>query len=134
MANTAQYTNLSDCTIKVTKMEKIKGLVLVNGNSKNIKNVNKWRVISLRQLRLINEKTKSNMNRRYRFVIDLLTNPDAYVKYIKYVWPNSDELKRLLVGRCFKTTKDGKISHITCEKLVSFNCLATKLIDLFASF
>ena len=74
------------------------------------------------------------MTRRYRFVIDLLTNPDAYVKYIKYVWPNSDELKRLLVGRCFKTTKDGKISHITCEKLVSFNCLATKLIDLFASF
>ena len=134
MANTAQYTNLSDCTIKVTKMDKIKGLILVNGNSKNIKNVNKWRVISLRQLRLINEKTKSNMNRRYKFVIDLLTNPEAYVKFIKHVWPNSDELKRLLVSRCFKTTKDGKIGHITCEKLVSFNCLATKLIDLFASF
>ena len=53
---------------------------------------------------------------------------------MKYVWPNSSELKRLLISKCFKTKKDGKISQVKCEKLVSFNCLATKLFDLFAPF
>ena len=132
-SNTAQYKNLKECFINVKKMEKIKGLILVNGSAKQIKNINKWRVISSRQLIMINKKTRSNMNRRYKFIIDLLTNPDTYKKYIKHVWPNSSELKRLLISKCFKT-KNGKIGNIKCEKLVSFNCLATKLIDLFASF
>ena len=37
-------------------MEKIKGLILVNGSAKQIKNINKWRVISSRQLIMIVKK------------------------------------------------------------------------------
>ena len=132
--NSAEFKNFSDCTINVNKMANIKGLVLVNGLNKNIKNFGKWKVMSSQTLRKVHEKTKLNMDQRYKFVINLLTSPEMYKKYFRFQWPTDSVLLAFLVKNCFKVTSRGKVGQIKCEKLVSFNCLATRLFEIFDLF
>jgi hypothetical protein len=132
--NSADYKNFSDCVINVKKFTQIRGLVLVTSLSKNITDISRWRVMSSRKLKLVHEKTKLNMNRRYRFVINLLTNPETYKMEFKNLWPLTSSLMSLLIKKCFKYKKNGTVSQVKCEKIVAFNCLATRLNEIFDSF